>query len=49
MRAARTREALKDDGKSMENHCGQLVIQYRAQAESYSAQAAEHKRVAAAK
>lgn len=46
---ARAGGAPKDDGRSMDNHCSQLVIRHGAQAESYSAQAAEHKRLAAAR
>jgi hypothetical protein len=33
----------------MSTHCERLIAQYRADAESYAAQAAEHKRLATAK
>lgn len=38
----------KSDGRSMSNHCEHLIARYRADADSYTAQALEHKRLATA-
>lgn len=46
---ARTGGSPKSDGRSMSNHCEQLISQYRADADAYAAQAVEHKRLAATK
>lgn len=46
---ARAGGSPKSDGRSMNNHCEHLIAQYRSDADSYAAQAAEHKRLATAK
>jgi hypothetical protein len=46
---ARSSGSPKSDRRSMDNHCEHLTAQYRAEADSYAAQAAEHKRLATAK
>jgi hypothetical protein len=38
----------KSDGRSMSSHCERLIAQYRADADSYAAQAADHTRRATA-
>lgn len=45
---ARAGGSPKSDGRSMSSHCEHLIAQYRADAESYAAQAAEHDRLAMA-
>lgn len=46
---ARTGGSPKSDRRSMSTHCEHLIAQYRAEADAYSAQAAEHQRLATTK
>ena len=46
---ARAGGSPKSNGRSMSNHCEHLIAQYRADADSYAAQAADHTRLATTK
>ena len=46
---ARAGGAPKANSRAMANHCERLIAQYRADADAYAAQAAEHERLAAGK